>query len=106
MSRNNDSNLADIILKSENGIRIRIKVSPGASRTKVIGLYGNALKVSLNAPPEKGKANQALIKLMEKVLGVPKQQISIITGQTSKQKVIEIKNIDISSCITNIKRIL
>ncbi len=106
MSPNNNINLTKIISKSKMGVKIRIKVSPGASKTKIIGPYGDALKVSLNAPPEKGKANHALIKLIEKTFDVSKQQIQIVSGQTSKVKILEIKHIDISTCLSKINAIL
>jgi uncharacterized protein (TIGR00251 family) len=63
-----------------------VRVSPGASKEKVIGEHGGALKVSVTAPPEKGKANTALLKLLAKVIGVNRQDLSIISGETGRTK--------------------
>jgi len=106
MSSNNNIDLRNIISKTNDGVKIPLKVSAGASKTKIIGLYGSALKVAVNAPPEKGKANRAVIRLMEKSLGVSKKQIKIITGQTSKIKIVEIIGIDLSTCISKINKLL
>jgi len=106
MSSNNNIDLRNIISKTNDGVKIPLKVSAGASKTKIIGLYGSALKVAVNAPHEQGKANQALIRLMEKSLGVSKKQIKIITGQTSKIKIVEIIGIDLSDCISKINKLL
>ncbi len=106
MSSDNNIDLTSIISETKDGIRLSLKISPGASKTKIIGLYGDTLKVAVNAPPEKGKANQALIGFIGKVLNVPKSQIKIITGQTSKIKVAEISGIDLSDSISKIKKSL
>lgn len=74
---------------------ITIKLTPGAKQNKVIGweedLFGDrTLKVQVTAIPEKGKANKALIALLSKHWKVPKSSITIIRGETSRVKILEI----------------
>jgi hypothetical protein len=70
-----------------------VKAVPGSSRTEITGIYNSMLKVRLAAAPEKGKANQALIKLLAEKLNVPKKEIAITAGLSSAVKQISIKNI-------------
>ena len=73
---------------------LNIKVVPGARKNRVVGKYGDAIKIQVSAPPEQGKANHAVIAVLSKVLGVSPQQIAIIRGHTQPRKVIEIDGVD------------
>ena len=71
-------------------IRVHVHVQPRASRSEVVGTFGAALKVRLLAPPVDGAANDALIALLAKALGVPRRDVRIVQGATSRAKVVEI----------------
>jgi uncharacterized protein (TIGR00251 family) len=71
--------------------RFSIRVSPGASRSAVIGEYDDALKVSIAAPPEKGKANKALIEFLSQVLETRRASVSVVSGETSRDKVVAVE---------------
>jgi uncharacterized protein (TIGR00251 family) len=71
-----------------------LKVVPGARKNRVVGKYGDAIKIQVSAPPEQGKANQAVIALLSEVLGVGPQQIQILRGHTQPRKIVEISGID------------
>lgn len=73
--------------------RLIVKVVPGASQTKVAGLLGDALKIRVQAPPEKGKANIAVLEVLAKFLGVPAHQLTICAGHTAHTKVVEIEGV-------------
>lgn len=75
-----------------NGERatLTLHIQPGAKRTEVAGLHGDALKIRLSAPPVDGKANAALIEFLADRLGLPKSAVRLIGGQTSRRKVLEI----------------
>ena len=73
------------------GVTLRVRVVPGASRTEIKGLHGDAIKVRVSAPPENGKANQALIGLVEDITG---GRASIISGASSRSKVVLIRGVD------------
>jgi uncharacterized protein (TIGR00251 family) len=67
---------------------MRLRVSPGASRSQVVGRHGDAWKVRVGAPPESGKANEALLGLLAATLEIPRKQIEIATGRGSRDKTI------------------
>ncbi len=57
------------LLRHDHAIELRVKVVPGASRSEIVGVLGDPLKIRIAAPPEKGKANQALLQLIADWLG-------------------------------------
>ncbi len=76
-------------------LRLSIRLTPNAGRDRLDGVEMNAndeahLKAKVTAVPEKGKANKALIALLSKTIGVPKSSISVISGDTARQKVLRI----------------
>ncbi|MFC5049735.1 DUF167 domain-containing protein [Rubritalea spongiae] len=71
--------------------RIQLKVIPGSTRNEIVGWLEQALKVKVQAAPEKGKANKVVVKLLSKELGIPAGQIEIIAGTLSQRKTVEIK---------------
>ena len=77
------------------GIRLRLKVQPKARREGIAGLTldpdGVALKLSVGAPPEDGKANAAVIAMLAEALGVAKSAISVVSGATDRRKLVEIR---------------
>jgi len=68
------------------GAAFGVKVVPGSSKTSIVGILNALLKVKVAAPPEKGKANQALVGLLAQVLGVKKGQITITHGLANPVK--------------------
>jgi len=78
---------------------IQIKVVPGSSRDELVGWLGDALKVKVSAPPEKGKANKSIIALISKSLGISKNQISIVSGTTSALKTLAITGLSKSELL-------
>ena len=73
-----------------NGVTFAVKVHPRAKKNAITGELGDALKVSLTAPPIDGKANQACIEFCAKLLKVPRSSVTIASGQSSRQKVIRV----------------
>ena len=74
--------------QSDRGVLVPVKVVPGASRSRVVGILDGALKVAVAAPPEKGKANKALIKILAETFDLPKNRVSIEQGQSSHHKIV------------------
>jgi len=66
---------------------------PGSSRDCVAGWLGDALKVRVSAPAERGKANAAVLEVVASALGVPIDRVRIVAGATSARKVIEISGL-------------
>ena len=73
---------------------LSIKVVPGARKNRIVGKYGDAIKVQVSAPPEGGKANEAVISLLAAALEVKAQQVSITRGHTQARKTVEVGGID------------
>ncbi len=78
-------------------MKLQIKVIPSSSKDCIAGWLEDTLKVKVKAPPEKGKANKAVIKTLEKTLELPKGSITISSGTTSTRKIIEINGVDENS---------
>ncbi len=71
-------------------MRLLLKVVPKASRARVVGWLGNRLKISVTEPPERGKANAEVVKLLAKALGVEPRRIRLVGGERSPLKTVEI----------------
>ena len=80
--------------QSDLGVLVPVKVVPGASRSRVVGILDGALKVAVAAPPEKGKANKALIKILAETFNLPKNRVSIEQGQSSHHKIVLLHGAD------------
>lgn len=78
----------------DNSVALRLHVQAGAGRTAVIGRHGDALKVRVAAPPEKGRANEACAKLLAEILGVAASSITLASGATSRTKRFKIADAD------------
>jgi uncharacterized protein (TIGR00251 family) len=74
------------ILEKNGSVQFAVRVVPRASKSEIVGEHDGALKVRIASPPVYGAANEALIKLLAKLLGVPKSYVEIISGETSKSK--------------------
>ena len=70
----------------DEGAWLEVKVIPGARRTRILGLRDERVYIAVNAQPEKGKANRALLKFLAKAIGVPRTSMQILTGETSHRK--------------------
>lgn len=68
------------------GCAIAVKVVPGASRDRVVGALGDALKVATSAPPEKGKANAAVAAILAQALGLDRRAAELLSGAGSPRK--------------------
>ena len=76
--------------KDSTTLVLHCHVQPKASRDALAGLYGERLKVQISAPPVDGKANKHLLKYIAKAFGVAKTRVSLIRGESSRQKTLEI----------------
>ena len=79
--------------ESKKGVVLSVLLQPRSSKNRVIGKRGDELKIGVTAPPVDGAANRALISFLSKQLGVAKNQIEIISGETSRHKKVKIKGV-------------
>jgi uncharacterized protein (TIGR00251 family) len=78
---------------AEPTTRLRIRVSPGARRTELIGRQGEAWKVRVAAPPERGRANDAVLKLLAERLRVSPAELTLVAGRSGRDKVVELRGL-------------
>ena len=79
------------------GVFLPVQAQPGARKNGITGIHAGRLKVALTQAPEKGKANQALIKLLAELLEINRSQITLVAGETSRQKKFLIAGIDLAA---------
>ncbi len=68
-------------------------VSPGARRSELVGRQGDAWKVRVAAPPERGRANAAVCEVLAGLLGVPRGDVAVVSGGTGRRKVVEVASL-------------
>jgi uncharacterized protein (TIGR00251 family) len=71
--------------------RLTLRVSPGATRSVVVGRHGTAWKVRVAAAPEGGKANDAVIRLLAETLALPVRDVQIVSGRSSRDKTVALE---------------
>jgi uncharacterized protein len=71
-------------------VTLTLHIQPGAKRTEVAGLHGEALKIRLNAPPIEGRANEALLRFIADSFDVPLAKVELVRGAQSRQKVVKV----------------
>lgn len=77
----------------QDAVLLPVKIIPGASRTGYIGEWDGRARFAVSAPPEKGKANKAIVVYLAKLLGIRKRDVTIVSGLTSPQKTVRIAQI-------------
>jgi uncharacterized protein (TIGR00251 family) len=78
-------------MERSEGVEIRIHIQTRASKTEIVGLYGQALKIRIAAPPVDGQANAELCRFLARQFGVSQQFVQVISGFSSRQKRVFIK---------------
>lgn len=73
---------------------LNVKVVPSSSRDQLAGWLGDALKIKVMAPPEKGRANAAVVAFLAKQLDIDKQAIEVVSGHSSPAKILQIDGLD------------
>jgi len=73
-----------------SGATFAVKVHPRAKRNAITGEVGDALKLSLTAPPIEGRANEACVEFLAKLLKLPRSSVTIASGHSSRRKVIRV----------------
>ncbi len=76
------------IIGTTEGAFLNVRVAPGASRSKIVGVFGDALKVAVRAPPEKGRANKELVRVLARAFGARRGDVEVRFGQASRDKTV------------------
>ena len=93
-------------IRDDGTVLVRVHVQPGAGRTQVVGRHGDALKVRVAAPPEKGRANDAVTALLADLLGAAPADVTVESGATSRGKRIAVKGVDAEEAARRLDRAL
>ena len=81
------------VRETAGGVSFSVKVHPRARKNAVTGQVGEALKVSLTAPPAEGRANQACIEFLAELLQLPRSSVTIAAGHSSRNKVVHARGL-------------
>ncbi len=90
--------------ETPEGIVLFVRAQPGARKNEIVGKLADSLKVRVTAPPEKGKANEAIIELLAGRLGLKKSALRVVSGETSRDKKILIQCVSHSVLMSLTKR--
>lgn len=97
--------MADLTVRAADGrVRFTVHVQPRASRSEVVGVHGDALKVRLSAPPVDGAANEQLVNLLSDIFAVPRRSIRILAGESTRSKLVEVDGITEAAVIDVARR--
>lgn len=81
------------VAEGAEGCIFAVHVQPRGRRNEIVGLYGDALKVRLAAPPVEGRANRELLKFLAKRLGVSSSAVEILSGHASRRKRVRVRGV-------------
>ncbi len=85
------------------GVCLEVQVQPRSSRNQVVGEQDGRLKIKLTAPPVEGEANQALVNFLAQLLQIPKKNVKLLKGESSRHKLIEIIGVTETELIAKLK---
>ncbi len=88
------------------GVLLPIQAQPGARKNAITGIHQGRLKVAVTQAPEKGKANDALVKVVAKSLGLKRSQVQLASGETSRKKSLVISGFDAGQLRAKIAELL
>jgi uncharacterized protein (TIGR00251 family) len=93
------------VTEEMGGCTFQVHVVPRSRREGIVGLYGDALKIRLASPPEKGRANDALLEFLAERLGISPSSVEILSGYTSRQKRVRVEGVsaDAVRALLNVK---
>ncbi|MER3395708.1 MAG: YggU family protein [Acidimicrobiia bacterium] len=100
------ASLEELLEETETGIAFYVHVQPAAGKTKVLGRHGDALKISVAAPPVGGRANDALVQFLSKTLGVGLSSVKIISGHSARKKRVAVEGTDRSMAAKLLESVL
>ena len=94
------------LIERPNGVELAVKVVPGASRTKIVGVWNRALRLVVAAPPEGGKANAAVCQVLAEACGVRRADVELISGHTRPVKRILLGGTNAGTVRTRLRALL
>jgi uncharacterized protein len=93
-------------VQDDGSLVLSVHAQPGAGRSAVVGRHGDAIKVKVAAPPEHGKANDAIIEMLAQHLGLKSAQVELVSGTSSRSKKVRISGADEEEVAAALQRLL
>lgn len=84
------------LLEKDGAVRFEVHARPRAKKSKVVGERGDAVEIALAAPPVEGAANEELVRFVGKVLGLPKRDVVLVRGDTSREKLVAVRGLSVA----------
>lgn len=91
---------------ADGGVILDVHVQPGGSRDEVVGRHGDALKVKVSAPPEGGRANAAVCRLLADAFDVPPSSVEVVAGARGRRKRVRFDCLDPDLAASRLERLL
>jgi uncharacterized protein len=82
--------------EKNDAVTFRVRAQPRAAKTEIVGEYAGAVKLRIAAPPVDGKANDEMIKFFSRLFEIPSRSVEIVSGDSSRDKIIRIHNIGVA----------
>ena len=93
------------IVTKENAVLLAVKVVPGASSTRYLGEWDGRARVAVAAPPEKGKANKALVAFLVDLLAVRRRDVTVVAGHSTTTKTVRIERVTVGHVRTSLQTV-
>jgi uncharacterized protein (TIGR00251 family) len=91
------------LVEKDGAIRFEVHAKPRAKKSRIVGERGDAVEVALAAPPVDGAANEELVRFLAKALGVPRRNIQLVRGETSREKLLAVTGLSLEE-VTDLLR--
>lgn len=88
-----------IVQEGTGGLRLRLRVKPGGRADRLIGPFDGALKLEVRAAPERGRANDAVVRLLADRLGLSRSDVEVVAGVTSQDKAVSLRGLDAAEVV-------
>jgi len=88
----------------DSALRFQVHLKPRSARSRVLGVRAGLLDVAVQAPPVDGRANAELVRLLSRALGLPRRAITIVSGQTGRQKWVNVEGISADELLGRLTR--
>ena len=90
----------------EPAARIHVRVTPGAGRSEIVGRHGGAWRIRVASAPERGRANDAALRLLAETLELPRRNLSVVTGHTAREKVVAADGISSAEAESRLRKVV
>lgn len=98
--------MSQLLCRACRGAVVRLHVQPGARRTGLCGLHGERIRIAVAEPPEKGRATDAVLRLLAESLKRPVSAVTLLRGQSSRQKDLLISGVTVAEVILQLQAIV